>query len=190
MFAPKPAPVTAPKVAAPKMPANPQGDIGKELADKARNVSQYGGEAPKMHDGGVVKKDGLHDLEKGETVRTAEQEKKLQEKTKKSLSAEKLLGGKKKESSGPKESKDSKKSDKKDAKKKTHPFKRTVIDHHTDGSHTATLEHESDSAKNITSARPDLDGVHDLLEEHIGGQDEAEPAPTMPAAPAGNPGME
>jgi hypothetical protein len=185
MYAPKPAPVMAPKVATPKMPANPQGDVGKELADKARNVAQYGDNVPKMHKGGVVKEDGVVELKKGETVRTPEQEKKLQEKTKKSSSAEKLLGGKKKESS-----KEDSKSEKKESKKKKHQFKRTIIDHHTDGSHTMTHEHESDPTKNITGAKADLDGVHDGLEENIGEPEEGSAPPTMPAAPAGNPGME
>ena len=185
MFAPKPAPVAAPKTTAPKMPANPQGDIGKELADKARNVSQYGDNVPKMHKGGTVKEDGVVELKKGEVVRTPEQEKKVQEKLKKSPSAEKLLGSKKKESEGSKESKGDKKSDKKDAKKKKHPFKRTIIDHHSDGSHTMTHEHESgDSTKNITGAKENLDGVHDGLEENIGEPEEESAPPAMPAAPA------
>lgn len=66
-MAPKPASSAPVKVAAPAAPANPQGNVGKELADKAANVKQYG-DAPKMHKGGPINKDGVYQLKAGEHV--------------------------------------------------------------------------------------------------------------------------
>lgn len=57
-----------------------------------------------------------------------------------------------------------KKEPKKSAKKAKH--KRTMIDHLDDGSHVVTLTpHQGDEVK---FSRPDLDGLHDALEEHLG----------------------
>jgi hypothetical protein len=45
----------------------------------------------------------------------------------------------------------------------------------------------------VSYAKPDLDGVHDGLEEHVGepneGEAEAEPAEPQPAATAPQPGV-
>jgi hypothetical protein len=69
---------------------------------------------------------------------------------------------------------------KKKGKKGKHPFHRTVIDHHPDGSHT--IKHERrDGGEPVDYARPDLDGVHDGLEEHLGEENEAEEIPAAPA---------
>jgi hypothetical protein len=68
MAAPAPA-AAAPKPPAPKPPSNPEGDIGAELAAKARNVSSYT-DAPKMHNGGPVVTDGVYQLKRGEHVLT------------------------------------------------------------------------------------------------------------------------
>lgn len=176
MFAPKPAapkPVaTAPK---PAMPANPQGDVGKELADKARNVSQYGEGVPKMHDGGVAKKDGLHDLQKGEVVLTKDQAKKS--KVKDLMTKDEP---KKEKESGSKESKEKKEpSAKKESKGKKVQHKHTHIEHHYDanGKPTGhTVRHTPvEGGQEVSYAAPDLDGVHDGLEENIGGAGQEEP---------------
>jgi hypothetical protein len=185
MFAPKP-PAAAPKVAASQPPANPQGDIGKELAAKAQNVSQYAG-MPQMHKGGVVKKDGPVNLKKGETVRTPEQEKQLKDKNKK----DQPLTDKAMTKDEPKDSKPAKseKSDKKESKKAAKvKHKHTHIEHHYDseGKPTGhTVRHVPMGGGEETSyAAPDLDAVHDGLEEHLGGPAEA---PEPPAASSGPP---
>ena len=177
-----PAPVKAPKAAmpAPKPAGNPEGNVGGEIADKVNNVAQYNQAVPKMHKGGTKKGEGLALLKDDETVRTKEQENKVQEKLKGTKAKDLMTKDE------PKEKKEGKseKSDKKDAKKKKHPFKRTIIDHHSDGqSHTMTHEHETDPTQNVTSAKESLDGVHDGLEENIGGP--AEAAPQAAPAPAG-----
>jgi hypothetical protein len=77
-----------------------------------------------------------------------------------------VLGGKPK-------AKKEEKEPKKGAKK--HPFHRTVIEHHDNGSHTVKHEHESmEPGKDVSYAVPDLDGVHDGLEEHCGEPNEGE----------------
>ena len=68
-FAPKPAAKpAADKTSAPAKTAAPT--MGDELKAKADNVKQYGDAAPKYHDGGKIKKDGVQtiDAERGETV--------------------------------------------------------------------------------------------------------------------------
>lgn len=57
-----------------------------------------------------------------------------------------------------------KKSVKKPGKK--HRHKRTIIDHHSNGSHT--VRHSPDTPEEVSYAAPDLDGVHDGMEEHVG----------------------
>ena len=62
---PSPVKVSAPVT--PKPQSNPEGNIGAELADKAKNVKQYEG-APKMHKGGPITADGVYALKAGEHV--------------------------------------------------------------------------------------------------------------------------
>lgn len=71
--------------------------------------------------------------------------------------------------------------------KKKHPFKRTVIDHHSDNSHTVHHEHEHDSKKDHTSAKGDLAGVMDQLHSALGGSDE--PAGGMTPDATASPAM-
>lgn len=66
----KPAAPAAPKPKAPSagmISEQEGGELGQSLKAKAENVKAVA-EAPKMHDGGKVKKDGIHNLQKGEVV--------------------------------------------------------------------------------------------------------------------------
>jgi hypothetical protein len=61
-------------------------------------------------------------------------------------------------------------------------FKRTVIDHHDNGSHTSRHEPRmaSDGEKpgdEVSYASADLDGVHDGLEQHLGDPNHDEEVP-------------
>lgn len=69
------------------------------------------------------------------------------------------------------------------SKHKKHGYKSTHIEHHDDGSHTVTHHHHEDPKKDYSYAKPDLDGVHDGLEQHLGEPNEGEAPP--PAAEAG-----
>jgi hypothetical protein len=75
----------------------------------------------------------------------------------------------------------------KDSKKKK-KMKHTHIEHHDDGSHT--VRHTPmEGGDEISYSRPDLAGVKDGLDEHIGdpnaGEEQAEPAQEAAAEPAG-----
>ena len=73
-MAPK-APASKPASAAPApKPAAPS--LGKELSEKASNVSAYAATAPKMHNGGPVLADGVYSMKKGEHVLTEAEAKK------------------------------------------------------------------------------------------------------------------
>lgn len=78
----------------------------------------------------------------------------------------------------------------KDPKAKKAKHKMTHIEHHPDGSHT--VRHTPmGGGEEVSYSKPDLDGVHDGLEEHMG-QDEPgmdQNGPDMPqgAAPAQQP---
>jgi hypothetical protein len=173
------------KFPSPKMPVAPAAKIAMpvptpktageslaaELGAKQENVKEYIKAMPKMHKGGVVKKDGPAILKKGEVVRTAEQEKAMEDKKKDTpkepKKAAELMGGKK-------SAKDGEKSDKKDAKseKKKSKHKSTSIEHHGDGSHT--VRHTPhDGGPEVSYSKSDLAGVHDGLEENLGGNEEA-----------------
>ena len=52
------------------------------------------------------------------------------------------------------------------AKKKKHQFKMAHVHFHDDGTHTMHLDHEAGHTQSHAVA--DLDGVHDLFEEHTG----------------------
>jgi|SRR5579859_588737 len=47
-----------------------------------------------------------------------------------------------------------------------HGYTRTTIEHHDDGSHTITHEHE-DGKSHKKHAVTDLDGIHDSMENHL-----------------------
>lgn len=79
------------------------------------------------------------------------------------------------------------------AKKKLHKIR---VDHHKDRSHTSTRhhKHEDGSMSSESSAHHDLDGVHDMLQDHMGapnpGETEADGGQHgVPAAQAGPAGL-
>lgn len=53
-----------------------------------------------------------------------------------------------------------------------HTVKHSKIEHHGDGTHTVTHYHHDGSEH--SHAVPNLDGVHDNLEEHLGAPNEGE----------------
>lgn len=70
------------------------------------------------------------------------------------------------------------------------------IDHHKDRSHTSTRHHKNDdgSMSSESSAHHDLDGVHDMLQQHMGAPNPGEAealggAHGVPAEAAGAAGI-
>lgn len=120
-----------------KKMAAPAKNLGDEAASAAAgikakqdNVDAYEATMPKMHKGGKVKKDGAHNLKKGEVVLTEKDAKKMGVKD------------------GAKDG-----GDKKSAKKKKHGVKHTHIEHHSNGSHT--MKNMMDDGSEQSSAHPD-----------------------------------
>jgi len=82
--------------------------------------------------------------------------------------------------------------------KKHHPYHKTTVEHHADGSHTIEHHHESDPSKNVRSGAGDHDAMMDHMMDHTSpmnpGEAEANagPAAGSPAvgvpAPAATPG--
>ena len=60
---------------------------------------------------------------------------------------------------------------------KKHEYSHTTVHHHKDGSHTMKHHHENDSAKDMEYAVPDHDSMMDGMQQNIGGEGAAEPAP-------------
>ena len=203
--------------AAPKAPSS--GMIGDQGADSASgiktnvdNVAQYIKGVPKMHKGGVVKEDGLKNLQEGEVVipkEKAEEGKKVMELKKKAGPMAKAM---EEEESEPKseEKKETKKEEKaegkhktsdktspeKESKAKKHNFHRTEIVHHKNGSHTVT--HHPHPAKPssdgkpveqeepMSYAAPDMASMQQGMEQNLGGgpQGGGQPSAAAPAAEA------
>lgn len=77
------------------------------------------------------------------------------------------------------------------ARKKKHSVRHTHIEHHDDNTHTVKRTMD-DGTEGPSSGLPDLDAVHDNLEQHLGEPNvgEAEAAGAVPApAPAAAPGV-
>jgi hypothetical protein len=70
---------------------------------------------------------------------------------------------------------------------KHHKFHHTHIEHHEDGSATIHHQHEAGPEHDVKHAVPDLDGVHDSIEQHLGQPNEGENE-VAGAAPQGAPG--
>lgn len=157
-----------------KKMAQPAKQIGDEAASagaglQARkdNVEQYEASLPKLHKGGKVKKDGAHNLKKGEVVLTEKDAKKM----------------------GVKDGAAEKDGDKKDSKKKKkHGMKHTHIEHHSNGSHT--MKTMMDDGSEQSSAHPDDASMMEAMQSQMG---QAAPAPQQqqgapdPAAAGGAP---
>lgn len=143
--------------------------------EEAAKYGMHG--VPIMHKGGKVKKDGPVILKKGETVRTPEQEKKVQDKMSKAKEAM---------------TKDEKKpkSEKKDGKKKKHVHK-IEVEKKKGGYLVRTHSKPAPGAEpNVVtegpeeSVHPDLASVTDHLNQNMGPDEEApEAAAPPPAAP-------
>ncbi len=186
----KPAPAVA-APAKPAAPAMPAAGLGRELAEKAKMVNNakkaLDDSAPKMHDGGKVKKDGLHNLEKGEVV----------------IPKDKVMNDKSgiidglmedaKEKAEPKDAKKEGKSEKKSEKKSSAKHKRpkaSSITHHFDGSHTLTFHHHPNEdgtpGEDVSHAVPDDAGMHAAMQSAMAGPEpEAGEAAEAAAGPAG-----
>lgn len=147
---------------------------------------------PKMHKGGVVKKDGPHNLQKGETVLPADEKKAV--KVLKSK-ASGVMSAAMDEDDEPKseEKKESKKEEKSEGKRKTsdkhnpahedkkpkHNFHRTEIEHHPNGSHTvrhiphppkpSTDGSPVEAADSPSYAAPDMASLHQGMDANLGG---------------------
>jgi hypothetical protein len=55
-----------------------------------------------------------------------------------------------------------------------HGIARTTIEHHHDGSHQITHDHMKPGVEPTKHGAPDLEGLHDHLEEMLGGKPSAE----------------
>jgi len=80
---------------------------------------------------------------------------------------------------------------------KKHGFHSTHVEHHKDGSHTVHHHHEKPE-HDVKHAVADLDGLHDSMEDHLGGAPNDHEAaldagqhgiPEAQAGPAGLPGQ-
>jgi hypothetical protein len=183
----KPKPTPAPVAAKPAMSPKAGAGLGAELNAKAQNVTQYTNAVPQYHKGGVVKDTGLAMLEKGETVRTKEQEKAMadeksampekKEKPAKKASPEALM------TSEDKGSKAAPKSEKKDSKKGG--FTETRIQHHNHGGHHVHHVAKDNPDKDVHYAAQDMNAVKAGLDQHVGdgvGGGMAQPPEPMPNA--------
>lgn len=54
------------------------------------------------------------------------------------------------------------------AKHRKHSYSHSHIEHHKDGSMTVHHQHESDASKDVKHAVPDIDALHDSIEQHLG----------------------
>lgn len=180
-YAPKQAKPAAEKSSPPAKTAAPT--IGDELKAKADNVKQYGDAAPKYHDGGKIQKDGVQkiDAEKGETVLPNDDKDRAKELAVKHL--EGMKDGLEKHA---------KKYEKKTAHKKHGKVKKMHVHVNDDDTFSMTHEHhpmeDGSPVADTTHSAPDMDGLIDHMQEHMGtpnpGEAEAEagPAPAAPAA--------
>ena len=182
---------SAKKESAPAKPAgNPEGNIGSEIADKIKNVKQIE-DAPKYHKGGKFKKDGVQvvDAEKGETILPNKGKKKVMELAMKHLDGMKEgMEHKAKKS----EKHEEKPEHKKSAHKKHGKVKKMHIAVNDDDTFSMTHEHhpmeDGSPVADTTHSAPDMDGLMDHMQEHMGepnpGEAEAEAGPAAPAAGA------
>ncbi len=194
MFAPKPP--AAP--AAPKSTAKSSGGMAQTEKDASDIVSginwrlKQQRDLPKYHKGGKIKKDGVQTInaEKGETVLPNQDKDKAVK-----LAMDHLHGMKEGLSAGKKKKSEAKSEHKHEAPKhekrhgKVHHVGVKKVD---DGSFVMTNQHHPmEDGSNIADTMhtsPDMDGVIEHMQEHMGtpnpGEAEAE-APAAPAAGAG-----
>ena len=183
-FAPK---VKTPSAPAPKKPMTSGEEIASSLNSKSQNVNQYLKSLPKMHKGGMVDKDGVYQMKAGETVRTPEQEKKMQDHIKKASSAAQVMT---KDEPKKKDEKPAEKKEHKAGKKKNHAHK-VEVEKKKGGylvkTHQQPEEGQPQQAPE-ESVHPDMASVNAHMNDAMG-PDEAQ-APqggAEPSAPAAQP---
>ena len=189
-YAPKPAESAANKTSAPAKSAAPKvptisdelkakyGPGGSTGAPQSKEIT-----SPKYHTGGKIQKDGVQtiDAEKGETVLPNDDKDRAKELAVKHL--EGMKDGMEKHA---------KKSEKKPAHKKHGKVKKMHVHVNDDNTFSMTHEHnpmeDGSPVADTTHSAPDMDGLIDHMQEHMGtpnpGEAEAEagPAPAAPAA--------
>jgi hypothetical protein len=170
--------------------AAPKENLSAELKAKTDNVKQYEN-APKYHKGGKFKKDGVQvvNAEKGETILPNKGKKKVMELAMKHLDGMKEgMEHKAKKS----EKHEEKPEHKKSAHKKHGKVKKMHIAVNDDDTFSMTHEHhpmeDGSPVADTTHSAPDMDGLMDHMQEHMGepnpGEAEAEAGPAAPAAGA------
>lgn len=180
---------SANKASAPAKPAVDTTNLTQELKDKRDNVKQYKDNtpAPQYHKGGKIKKDGVQtiDAKKGETVLPTKDKKHATE------LAMKHLDGMK-EGMEHKAKKHESKHESKPEHKKHGKVKKMHVHVNDDNTFSMTHEHnpseDGSQMPDTTHSAPDMDGLMDHMQEHLGtpnpGEAEANAGPAAPAAGA------
>lgn len=174
--APKASPAAAPTA----KPAAQDSGLGAELKAKAENVKQYD-DAQKFHKGGKIKKDGKQvvDAEKGETVLPNKGKKRVMELAMKHLDG--MKDGMEKAA----------KKHVKPMAKKHGKVKKIHVHVNDDNTFGMTHEHHpnEDGSQNpdTTHSAPDMDGLIDHMQEHLGTPNPGEAEASAPAVAAGAP---
>lgn len=168
------------------------GSTAAGLGAVSDNVKQYISSIPKMHKGGVVSKNGIYNMKAGETVRTPEQEKKMQDHIKKASSAAQVMT----KDEPKKESKPAEKKEHKAGKKTKHAHKVEV--EKKKGGYLVKTHHQAEEGQPQEapeeSVHPDMASVNNHMNEAMG-PDEAEGAAPQgagappAAAPTPTPGV-
>ena len=160
----------------PAKPAAAAKGLAAELSAKQENVKQYkkaSGDTlmPSMHDGGVVKKDGPHNLQKGEVVIAKDKVKSM----KKADGLKAAMSEAKEEKAEPK-SKDTKKEEASEKRAK-HAVKRPRHMHISRAKGGFIVKHEYDQEKEPGAEMqqpeeptviPDMAGLHAHMDQHMG----------------------
>ena len=189
MYAVPTNPVTPKKAAGPEMNRGVGGEVADVASGLAWKKAQVDAVAPKKFaEGGKIKKDGVQvvDAEKGETVLPTKNKKRVMELAMKHLDGMKdgMEASKKKKAAKKEEPKSEVKKH-----KKVHPFKRTTITHHQNGSHTMIHEHDTDAAQDAGGGHENDESMMNALQGAMSGPQTlagaaAAPAAAAPAAPA------
>jgi hypothetical protein len=170
------------------------GQIASSLQYNNQNISDYvkALKPPKMHKGGKVPKDGVYEMKAGETVRTPEQEKKMQDHIKKASDAAQMMSKDDKKTAEKKPAEKKEHKEKKDGKKK-HAHK-VEVEKKKGGylvkTHTQPEEGQQQEGPE-ESVHPDMASVNNHLND-VMGPDEAQAAPqggAPAAAPMPTPGV-
>lgn len=179
-------PAPKPAAAAPKPVQKDTTNLPAELNAKAATVNEYTAATPKFHKGGKIKKDGVQkiDAEAGETVLPNKGKKRVMELAMKHLD-------------GMKEGMEhaSKKHAAKSAHKSKHGKVHKMHVHvNDDDTFSMTHEHHPDADGNpmadTTHSAPDMDGLMDHMQQHLGTPNPGEAEASAPPPAAGAPAMQ